>query len=84
MDYQWDKNELEIEDDVPCLCGSAKCRRYLMRARRKEDSEEQGSFSPDGSSSKTTSADTLIPQPNVKNKRLKMKFFVNMPGDNNI
>ena len=35
MDYQWDKNELEIEDDVPCLCGAAKCRRFLMKAKKK-------------------------------------------------
>lgn len=34
LDYQWDKNELTIEEDVPCLCGSIKCRGYLMRAKK--------------------------------------------------
>jgi SET domain-containing protein len=34
LDYQWDKNELAIEKNVNCLCGSLKCRGYLMRARK--------------------------------------------------
>lgn len=34
LDYQWDKNELAIKESVPCLCGSFKCRGFLMRARK--------------------------------------------------
>jgi SET domain-containing protein len=34
LDYQWDKNELAIKENVPCLCGSHKCRGFLMRARK--------------------------------------------------
>ena len=33
MDYQWDKNELDIDQDVLCLCGTTRCRRFLMRAK---------------------------------------------------
>jgi SET domain-containing protein len=36
IDYQWDKNELMIEKDVKCLCGTAKCRSFLMRAKKKK------------------------------------------------
>mmetsp|Transcript_13224 Transcript_13224/g.9570 ORF Transcript_13224/g.9570 Transcript_13224/m.9570 type:complete len:113 (-) Transcript_13224:18-356(-) len=32
LDYHWDKNELDIQKNVPCLCGSRRCRRYLMKA----------------------------------------------------
>lgn len=35
IDYQWDKNPLDVIDkDVPCLCGSRLCRGSLMRARK--------------------------------------------------
>ena len=35
IDYQWDKNALDVIDkDVPCLCGSRLCRGSLMRARK--------------------------------------------------
>jgi SET domain-containing protein len=34
MDYQWDKNELNIPKDIPCLCKSSKCRGFLMRAKK--------------------------------------------------
>lgn len=34
LDYQWDKNELSITSNIPCLCGSHKCRGYLMRAKK--------------------------------------------------
>jgi len=34
LDYQWDKNDLTISNDVPCLCGSLKCRGFLMRAKK--------------------------------------------------
>ena len=36
LDYQWDKNELTITQDVPCLCGSHKCRGFLMRAKKQK------------------------------------------------
>ena len=36
MDYQWDKNELMIAKDVPCLCYTPKCRGYLMHAKKKK------------------------------------------------
>lgn len=34
LDYSWDKNILQISEDVPCLCGSEKCRGFLMRAKK--------------------------------------------------
>lgn len=34
LDYSWDKNILHISEDVPCLCGSEKCRGFLMRAKK--------------------------------------------------
>ena len=34
LDYSWDKNILSISQDVPCLCGSEKCRGFLMRAKK--------------------------------------------------
>lgn len=34
MDFQWDKNDLNITEDVPCLCGSYICRGFLMRAKK--------------------------------------------------
>lgn len=37
IDYQWDNNELRIKQDVPCLCGTLKCRGFLMRARKAKD-----------------------------------------------
>ena len=36
LDYQWDKNDLTIAEDVPCLCGSVKCRGFLMRAKKQK------------------------------------------------
>lgn len=36
MDYQWDKNELAIPNDIVCLCGSTKCRQFLMKAKKKK------------------------------------------------
>lgn len=36
LDYQWDKNELSIKDNIPCLCGSHRCRGYLMRAKKQK------------------------------------------------
>ena len=36
LDYQWDKNGLTIAEDVPCLCGSVKCRGFLMRAKKQK------------------------------------------------
>jgi histone-lysine N-methyltransferase SUV39H len=35
IDYCWDKNDLDIEESVLCLCGTNKCRVYLMRAKKK-------------------------------------------------
>jgi histone-lysine N-methyltransferase SUV39H len=38
LDYKWDKNLLDvIEEDVPCLCGAANCREYLMRAKKRRN-----------------------------------------------
>jgi hypothetical protein len=34
MDYQWDKSELKIPENVKCLCGSSRCRGFLMRAEK--------------------------------------------------
>ena len=34
IDYQWDKIDLTIKEDVPCLCNSIKCRGYLMRSKK--------------------------------------------------
>lgn len=39
LDYQWDKNDLTISQDVPCLCGSLKCRGFLMRAKKMKKSQ---------------------------------------------
>lgn len=36
LDYQWDKSELAIKEDVPCLCMSASCRGFLMRSKHIE------------------------------------------------
>jgi len=34
IDYKWDKNELPyIKEDVPCMCGTVKCRKLLMKAQ---------------------------------------------------
>jgi hypothetical protein len=35
IDYNWDKNVLNVPNDIPCLCGKFKCRRFLMRAATK-------------------------------------------------
>jgi len=35
IDYQWDNNELDIDEDVPCLCGSSVCRKILKRSNNK-------------------------------------------------
>ena len=35
IDYMWDENANDvIAEDVPCLCGSAKCRGLLMRSKK--------------------------------------------------
>ena len=34
LDYSWDKNMLDISQDVPCLCESEICRGFLMRAKK--------------------------------------------------
>ena len=39
LDYQWDKNDLTIKQNVPCLCGSFKCRGFLMRAKKTKKSQ---------------------------------------------
>ncbi len=39
IDYQWDKNDLTISQDVPCLCQSFKCRGFLMRAKKTKKSQ---------------------------------------------
>lgn len=33
LDYQWDKTELAVKNNVPCLCKSAGCRGFLMRSK---------------------------------------------------
>lgn len=33
LDYQWDKSELDIQNDVPCLCLKEACRGFLMRSK---------------------------------------------------
>jgi SET domain-containing protein len=38
IDYSWDKNDLEIDNDVLCLCQSKKCRKYLMKAKERDES----------------------------------------------
>lgn len=37
IDYQWDKMDLTIKEDVPCLCGSLKCRGFLMRSKKQKN-----------------------------------------------
>ena len=39
LDYSWDKNILSISQDVPCLCGSEKCRGFLMRAKKNKKAQ---------------------------------------------
>ena len=37
IDYQWDKGgeiALDIPSDIKCLCGSNKCRGYLIQAKK--------------------------------------------------
>ena len=39
IDYQWDKIDLSIKQNVPCLCGSLKCRGYLMRSKKNKNQQ---------------------------------------------
>lgn len=32
IDYKWDKNLLNIPNNVACLCEKPKCRKYLMKS----------------------------------------------------
>jgi len=34
LDYGWDTNELDIPENVRCLCGKGKCRTFLMKSKR--------------------------------------------------
>ena len=49
LDYQWDKNDLTISQDVPCLCGSLRCRGYLMRAKKSKNKAQQSNAKSLGS-----------------------------------
>ena len=44
LDYSWDKNILQISEDVPCLCGSENCRGFLMRAKKNKKQQNAAKF----------------------------------------
>jgi len=33
IDYKWDQYPLDIQDDIPCMCGTHKCRGWLMKSK---------------------------------------------------
>ena len=41
MDYNWDLGLCEIEKDIPCLCASDQCRKFLMLAEKIDRTKEQ-------------------------------------------
>jgi hypothetical protein len=37
LDYGWDSSELNVPEDVRCLCEKPKCRYYLIKAKKDQN-----------------------------------------------